>query len=243
VTVLAMIGVLFTMPQYFQGVLGTDAMGSGLRLLPLIAGLVVAAVPADRIAARWGIKPVVAAGFGLLAAGLALGSQTTLRSSGGFIAAWMALAGAGLGPGDGDDDVGRAEHAGAGAQRARVGGPAGAQQDGSSARRGGARQRAEHGLPRARLDGGLPAAAAHPVRASIFGAVTVARRPGSPALLHSAREAFVHGTDLGLLVSATVALGGAVLALAVLPQLSRRSTEPAGNVKPPHDEHQFGVAT
>ena len=30
--VLAMIGVLFTMPQYFQGVLGTDAMGSGLRL-------------------------------------------------------------------------------------------------------------------------------------------------------------------------------------------------------------------
>ncbi|MGD0811698.1 MAG: MFS transporter, partial [Acidimicrobiales bacterium] len=28
---LALIGVLFTMPQYFQGVLGTTAMGSGLR--------------------------------------------------------------------------------------------------------------------------------------------------------------------------------------------------------------------
>jgi hypothetical protein len=26
-----MLGVLFTMPQYFQGVLGTNAMGSGLR--------------------------------------------------------------------------------------------------------------------------------------------------------------------------------------------------------------------
>ena len=47
--VLAMIGVLFTMPQYFQGVLGSDAVGSGLRLLPLIGGLVVGAVPADRI--------------------------------------------------------------------------------------------------------------------------------------------------------------------------------------------------
>jgi len=46
---LAMIGVLFTLPQYSQGVLGTDAMGSGLRLLPLIGGLVVGAVPAARI--------------------------------------------------------------------------------------------------------------------------------------------------------------------------------------------------
>src|SRR5438874_720004 len=35
--ILAMIGVLFTMPQFFQGVLLTDAMGSGVRLLPLIA--------------------------------------------------------------------------------------------------------------------------------------------------------------------------------------------------------------
>ncbi|HEX9414621.1 MAG TPA: MFS transporter, partial [Ktedonobacterales bacterium] len=47
---LAMIGVIFTMPQFFQGVLGTDAMGSGVRLLPLIAGLVLGAVPADRVA-------------------------------------------------------------------------------------------------------------------------------------------------------------------------------------------------
>src|SRR5947207_14831243 len=53
---LAMIGVLFTMPQFFQGVLLTDAMGSGVRLLPLIAGLVVGAVPADRVARVVGAK-------------------------------------------------------------------------------------------------------------------------------------------------------------------------------------------
>ena len=35
VPILALLGILFTMPQYFQGVLGTTAMGSGLRLLPL----------------------------------------------------------------------------------------------------------------------------------------------------------------------------------------------------------------
>src|SRR5204863_2260638 len=54
--VLAMVGVLFTMPQYFQAVAGTDAMGSGVRLLPLIAGLLVGALPADRLAARVGAQ-------------------------------------------------------------------------------------------------------------------------------------------------------------------------------------------
>src|ERR1700733_6324648 len=48
VPLLAMLGVLFTMPQHFQGVLGTDAIGSGLRLLPLIGGLVVGAALAPR---------------------------------------------------------------------------------------------------------------------------------------------------------------------------------------------------
>src|SRR5947207_10337304 len=69
---LAMIGVLFTLPQYFQGVQGTDAMGSGLRLLPLIGGLVAGAVPADRIARLVGVKITVALGFALLASGMLL---------------------------------------------------------------------------------------------------------------------------------------------------------------------------
>src|SRR5262245_37351793 len=39
----ALFGLLFAMPQYFQAVKGTDALGVGLRLLPLIGGLVVGA--------------------------------------------------------------------------------------------------------------------------------------------------------------------------------------------------------
>src|SRR5213080_2139832 len=97
ILVLAMSGVLFTLPQFFQGVLGTDAMGSGLRLLPLIGGLVVGAVPADRIAHLVGAKITVALGFALLAAGMLLGATTGVGSSEGFIAAWMALVGAGMG--------------------------------------------------------------------------------------------------------------------------------------------------
>src|SRR5439155_8718778 len=97
IAALAMIGVLFTMPQFFQGVQGADAMGSGLRLLPLIAGLIVGAVPADRVARLVGAKLTVALGFVLLAAGLLLGATTGVGSSGAFIAAWMALVGAGMG--------------------------------------------------------------------------------------------------------------------------------------------------
>ena len=44
-------------------------MGSGLRLLPLIGGLVLAAVPADRIARLVGAKVAVAVGFAVLARG------------------------------------------------------------------------------------------------------------------------------------------------------------------------------
>src|SRR5439155_18078421 len=94
---LAMIGVLFTMPQFCQGVQGADAMGPGLRRLPLIAGLIVGAVPADRVARLVGVKLTVALGFILLAAGLLLGATTGVGSSGAFIAAWMALVGAGMG--------------------------------------------------------------------------------------------------------------------------------------------------
>src|SRR4029450_10294074 len=37
----AIFGLLFAAPLYFQAVRGTDAQGSGIRLLPLIAGLLV----------------------------------------------------------------------------------------------------------------------------------------------------------------------------------------------------------
>ena len=83
---LAMIGVMFTMPQYFQAVLGASAQGSGLRLLSLVVGLLIGAVPADRLARRLGAKLTVALGFAVLGGGLALGSQTTLASHEAFIA-------------------------------------------------------------------------------------------------------------------------------------------------------------
>jgi EmrB/QacA subfamily drug resistance transporter len=95
--ILALFGVLFTMPQYFQGVVGTDALGSGLRLLPLIGGLLAGAVPAAQFARLVGAKVAVATGFVLLAGGLFLGATTSVGSGGLFVAAWMAVAGLGTG--------------------------------------------------------------------------------------------------------------------------------------------------
>jgi DHA2 family multidrug resistance protein-like MFS transporter len=218
VAILAMIGVLFTMPQYFQGVLATDPMGSGLRLLPIIGGLLVGALPADRIAQVVGAKASVAAGFTLLAAALSLGSTTSVTSSGVFVAAWMALAGAGLGiclaTSSSAALVELSEEksgVGSGVLQAvnKVGGPLGTAILGSVISTG----------YLARLEiSGLAAPLADAVRQSIFGGVAVAHKIHSAALLRSVRAAFVHGMDMALIVSAGIAISGVVLTMLFLPR-------------------------
>ncbi len=217
-----MMGVLFTMPQFFQGVAGTDAMGSGLRLLPLVGGLVIGALPADLVARRLGAKLTVAAGFFVLAAGLALGTATRVDSSTAFVAVWMALVGAGMGLALATASSAALselseEHSGVGSAVLqavnKTGGPLGAAVLGSILTSG--------YLAGLRLTG-LPAAAARLARESIFGAVAVAGRLQAPALVHSARIAFVHGLDQSLVASAGIALAGIVLALLFLPGSERR---------------------
>jgi EmrB/QacA subfamily drug resistance transporter len=208
VAILAMIGVLFTMPQYFQGVRGTDAMGSGIRLLPLIGGLVLGALPADRLAARVGAKATVAIGFLVLAGGLLLGATTRLGSSEGFVALWMAVTGVGMGLTTATATSAALselpeERSGVGSAVLqacnKTGGPLGTAILGSVL----------SSAYLARLHG-VPAAA----RESVFGGVAAAQ---SAAQIVTVRGAFVHGMNAALLVSAAIALAGAVVALAFLP--------------------------
>jgi MFS transporter, DHA2 family, multidrug resistance protein len=220
VAILALIGVLFTMPQYFQAVLGADAMGSGLRLLPLIGGLIAGVLPADQIARLVGAKLTVAAGFVLLAAGLLLGACTGFSSGGGFVAAWMALVGVGMGvtmattASSALADLPE-ERSGVGSAVMqalnKTGGPLGSAILGS----------ALTAAYLAHLDlSGLPAPAADEIRQSIFGGLAVASQTHSQALLHSVQAAFTHGLDEALVISAGIALAGAVLALLFLPRTS-----------------------
>ena len=218
--ILALIGVFFTMPQYFQAVLGTDAMGSGLRLLPLIGGLIAGALPAERIARLFGAKLTATAGFVLLAAGLLLGADTGVNSGAGFVAAWMALVGVGMGVTMATTASAALaelseEQSGVGSAVMqafnKLGGPLGSAILGS----------ALTAAYLAHLDlSGLPAPAADEIRRSVFGGVAVAGQTHSQALLHSVQAAFTHGLDEALLISAGIALAGAVLALLFLPRTS-----------------------
>src|SRR5436305_1437671 len=206
IAALAMIGVLFTMPQFFQGVQGADAMGSGLRLLPLIAGLIVGAVPADRVARLVGAKLTVALGFILLAAGLLLGATTGVGSSDVFIAAWMALVGAGMGfamataTSTALSELSQ-ERSGVGSAvmqaLQKLGGPFGSAILGSVL----------SSAYQAHLNlAGLPLTVANLVKESLFAGLAVAQQLGSPQLLASVLTAFVQGMDIPLLVAAGIVL-------------------------------------
>jgi DHA2 family multidrug resistance protein-like MFS transporter len=217
VGIMAQIGVLFTMPQYFQAVLGTDAQGSGLRLLPLIGGLVLGAVPADRVASLMGVKITVAIGFAVLAAGMILGAQMNASSGTGFVALWMAMTGFGMGLGlataaSGALSVLPAEKSGVGSAVLsafqKTGAPFGAAILGSVL----------NSIYQAHLNvAGLPPVLAHAAQGSVFGGLAVAQKLGSPALAHAVQSAFITGMDGALVVSGGIAVLGMLLTLAFLP--------------------------
>jgi MFS transporter, DHA2 family, multidrug resistance protein len=224
----AMFGVLFAMPQYFQAVIGADALGTGLRLLPVIGGLLVGAQLADRVAPRLGAARTVAFGFGLLAAAMIAGATTQADSGYGFAAGWMTVVGAGLGfalPSAMDAAIGALspERAGIGSAvlmaMRTVGGTIGVAVLGTvlgSAYRGA-------------LDG-APAAA----RESVAAGVQVADRLGSEDLLHSVQSAFVAGMDAMLWVCGGIAVVALVLALRFLPRRAAAADPLAGAAESVH---------
>ncbi len=215
--IFAMFGLLFAAPQFFQAVLGVDAMGSGLRLLPMMGGLAVGAGLADQVARRITAKLTVAAGFTILAAGLVLGTTMSAASGTAFIATWTAISGLGFGLALATAasaalvDLPK-ENAGVGSAVMQAVQKAGAPL--SAAVLGSVIASGYHSqLPLA----GLPAATAGAVRSSVFAGIAVARTIGSPALLESVRSAFVHGIGLMLWVSAGLAVVAVILALLFLP--------------------------
>jgi MFS transporter, DHA2 family, multidrug resistance protein len=225
---MALIGVLFTMPQYFQGVLGTDAIGSGVRLLPLIGGLIVGALPADRVARLLGSKLTVALGFAILGGGLLLGSTTSVASGSGFVAIWMAIVGAGMGLTMATaTSVALSELSsdrsgvGSAVMQAlqKMGGPLGTAILGSVL----------SSVYQSTLGtAALPASVAVIARTSLFAGLKVALQLQSIALLGSVRGAFVDGMHAAMVVAAAMALTGLLLAVLFLP--ARSATITTGQV-------------
>jgi Na+/melibiose symporter-like transporter len=221
----AMFGLLFAMPQYFQAVGGADTLGTGLRLLPLIGGLIVGAKFADKLGIRLGAKYVVAIGFGLIALGLFIGTTTKVESHYSFAALWITITGMGLGlalPTAMDAALGElsAERSGVGSALImalrQVGGTIGVAILGS----------ALNSNYRNHLDiTGLPEAVSSTIKHSVAAGVAVAKQLHSIKLVESIRSAFVNGMELMLIICGSIALLGILLALLFLPRKKSNGQE------------------
>ncbi len=233
---LALVGIIFAMPQYFLDVRGLNSLGAGVRLLPMIGGLAAgliagqklqsprkarggaAAGPAADRAPMVNAKVLVAGGFAIMAAALAVGAGTAVTSGSGFTAAWIAATGLGFGfvmPTALNAALGALspERSGSGSAlmtaMRQVGGTIGIAVLGTVL----ASVYSSH----VRL-GRLPAAAAAAARSSVAGGVAVARATGGAPLLHAVRTAYVQGMDVMLWACGGVALAAAVLAVAFMPR-------------------------
>src|SRR5580704_13580056 len=87
----ALYGILFVTPQYLQSVLGDGPASAGLRLLPMMGGLLIAGGAADQVVRAAGTRITVAAGLVLLAGGLVTLSQVHLATGYAVVAAGLAL--------------------------------------------------------------------------------------------------------------------------------------------------------
>jgi MFS transporter, DHA2 family, multidrug resistance protein len=235
----AMFGIFFVMPQYFQEVRGADAMGSGLRLLPMIGGMVIGMVGGTRLTSprkgadgtartpRASAKLLVTIGFAVMAVALAVGAGTSASSGTGFAATWFAVFGLGLGlamPQAMNAAIGAlsAERSGAGSALIsalrQVGATIGVAILGTVL----------SSVYSSHLTvTGLPAATADAVKSSVAAGVGVAHQLNSAALLGSVRHAFVSGMDTMLWVCAGIALVSAILGAIFLPRRTEWAGEPA----------------
>ncbi len=241
----AMFGIFFAMPQFFQEVQGANAMGSGLRLLPMIGGLIVGMIGGTRLASPrkaaggpvrsplTNAKVLATAGFTIMAVALAFGASTKVSSGLALTAGWLAAFGLGLGlampqtmnaalsalsaerSGSGSAFISAMRQVGATIGVAVLGTVLGT-------------------VYRSHLDvAGLPAAAASVARSGVVAGVQVAHETGSAALLGSARTAFVAGVDAMLWICGGIALASAVLALLFLPRRPDGMTgAPSGGESP-----------
>lgn len=210
-------GLLFVAPQHLQFVLGFDALATGLRLLPLIVGLVAGAGIATRLTTRAGHRTPILAGLVVTAAALLIGALTNAGSSYGFIAIWYAIVGLGIGATlalamDAVLAVMPPERSGAGIAitmtMRQTGGALGVALLGSLLST----------TYRDRVDTtGLPAPAVDAATQSIAATMAVAHRLELPALADAAGRAYVDAMVYVLLACAVVVALGAVAAMLFMP--------------------------
>jgi EmrB/QacA subfamily drug resistance transporter len=218
----ALFAILFVTPQYLQSVLGDGPAGAGLRLLPMMGGLLIAGGAADQVVRAAGTRITVAAGLALLAAGLVTLSQIQLATGYAVVAAGLALCG--LGTGVAMSAAMNTAMTAAGGEEAGIGASANSalRQVGGAitvAVLGGVLSTTYARDLRPSL-AALPARYAAAARASVSQAAVIADRlrPGGGAALRAAAgTAFLHGMSIVMLVCAAVAVAAILTSLRYLP--------------------------
>jgi DHA2 family multidrug resistance protein-like MFS transporter len=214
---LAMFGLMFVTPQYFRAVLGSDALGTGLRTLPMVAGLLVGMRGTMLLARRFRARTLAATGFALTAVGLATGATTNVESGFARCALWTATVGLGFGMA-----------LFASQNQALMSLPRRRAASGSALIQAMRQSGSVLGIAalgailnatyRSRIsDLSVPDGSHAALADSPQAGITVAERLADPGLIHGVRSAFVHGMDATLWASAAVAVLGAVAMWWLLP--------------------------
>ncbi|MFE1309906.1 MFS transporter [Streptomyces sp. NPDC058755] len=227
---LALVGLELIAAQYLQLVLGLSPLETGLRLLPLTVAAMASGLAGARMLRRFGPRRMVCFGFCLTAAAVLTLTAMGATDNAGLLLFGFVLLGFGL------------ETTLFGAYESMLS-EAPAEQAGGAAAIGETSYQLGAGIGIALL-GSVMNAAYAPALASVPGvpphasdaashslgeAYEVAGRLGGPvgdALRRAARDSFVHGLHVTLLVSAGLLLLGAVMALR-LPRIMQCGEEPA----------------
>ncbi|MBN3930192.1 MFS transporter [Streptomyces verrucosisporus] len=216
-TVLALVGLALIAAQYLQLVLGLTPLQTGLRLLPLSLAAIAAGLAGSRMLRRLGPRLMVLTGFLLTAAAVLALTGVGLRDEPALLVCGFVVLGFGL------------ETTLFGAYESMLS-EAPAHQAGGAAAIGETAYQLGAGMgiavlgtvmnaayaPGVRGATGVPEAAGEDAVHSLGAAYEVAERLGGPAgraLREAARESFVHGLHVALLVSAGLLLLGALAAL------------------------------
>ena len=232
-------GFTFLVTQYFQFVKGYTPLGTGVRLLPVATAIAVAALFGTKLAVRIGNKAVVAAGLALFGGALFWIALNTASTTYLTLVGQMLVGGGGVGL-----ITAPATEAIMGVVATDKAGVGSAVND-ATRLFGAALGVAVIGSIAASLYGsrlgatiphGLPTRAAGAARGSVGGALVAAQALGRAGLAVPARHlsaaaigAFLHSLG-SLRVAGVVALGGAVMAAALLP--SRPTVRPAVDAPP-----------
>jgi predicted MFS family arabinose efflux permease len=229
----ALMGVVYFLTTYVQTVLGYGTLDTGVKMLPIAGGMIVASRLSVVVAGRLGTKVAVAGGLGIVAVALAQFATFGVDTAYGPIAAALTTMGLGIGlamsPAT-EAIMGALPRAKAGIGSAmndvvrEVGGTLGIAVLGSvlTSSYGSAMGDDVAGLPGSAAAGATDSVgAAHEIAAHVGGAT-------GERLLAASNQAFVHGMQTTATLAAVAAVVGAVIALALLPARTNAQDAPAG---------------